>query len=202
MYLAGAGYAADESSRSFGRAKSAVLRMTTLGAPLPGSHVPGAADRAWPFLFASAMISALLTETKPAALLVALSLVLSIFAPALSRRVGGRRQVPPALVFRLSSRRTTSTGARWFLIFPPHQHYPQSRVSRPCCKTRECFAPMSRSRFGRNARLDKRLCVAKDVLTLQEEVSKRIDGIIREGMVHQHKSDGRGLPLDAALSVL
>ncbi len=43
--------------------------------------------------------------------------------------------------------------------------------------------------------LDKRLCVANDVLTLQEEVSKRIDGIIREGMVHQHKSDVVDCPL-------
>jgi hypothetical protein len=42
---------------------------------------------------------------------------------------------------------------------------------------------------------DKNLCAAKDILTLQEEVSKRVDGIIREGLAHQHKSTVVNYPL-------
>ena len=73
--------------------------MTTLEAPLPGTLVTGRAGAgAWLFLFASAMISALLAETKPAPLLIALSLLLSIFALSLSSASEGGGQPPGSSV--------------------------------------------------------------------------------------------------------
>ena len=150
---------------------------------MPGSLVTGRAGAgAWLFLFASAMISALLAETKPAPLLIALSLLLSIFALSLSSASEGGGQPPGSSV----QVKFSAEDFDWRTMIP----YLSAAAALPAEQGIETVLQNSgvlRAYVANQVRaecaLDKRLCVAKDVLTLQEEVSKRIDGIIREGMV-------------------
>ena len=135
------------------------------------------------------MIAALVTAMRPLALLVTLSFLLCSFAPPLSSARPGPNppaRNPPAGAVVLSADdfdwRATVPYLSAAAALPPEQGIEtvlqNSRVLRTYVANQvraECT-------------LDKRLCVAKDILILQEEVSKRIDGIIREGMVHQHKS--------------
>ncbi len=140
----------------------------------------------WLFLLASAMISALLTETKAAPLLIMLSLVLSMFAASSSTSDGGTQPPGSGVQVKFSADdfdwRTMVPYLSAAAALPPEQGI--ETVLQNSGVLRAYVAQQVRA----ECTLDKRLCVAKDVLTLQEEVSKRIDGIIREGMVHQHKS--------------
>ena len=147
----------------------------------------GRADRGWLFLFASAMISALLTETKPAPLLIALLLVLLIFAPSLSSASEGGTQ-PQGSSAQL---KFSADEFDWRAMIP----YLFAAATLPPEQGIETVLQNSgvlRAYVANQVRAEctpgKNLCAAKDVLTLQEEVSKRIDGIIREGVVHQPKS--------------
>ncbi|MFY9682072.1 MAG: hypothetical protein WA416_06030 [Candidatus Sulfotelmatobacter sp.] len=136
----------------------------------------------------------MLTGTKPASLLFALSLVLSMFGPALSGASGGGGKSPGSSV----QTKFSADDFDWRTMVP----YLSAASALPPEQGIETVLQNSRvlrayvaQQVRMECTLDKRLCVAKDVLTLQEEVSKRIDGIIREGMVHQHKSDVVDCPL-------
>lgn len=140
------------------------------------------------------MISALLNGTKLAPLLLTLSLVLLIFALSSSSASDGGTQ-PPASSVQV---KFSADDFDWRAMIP----YLSAAASLPPEQGIETVLQNSgvlRAYVAQQVRtectLDKRLCVTKDVLTLQEEVSKRIDGIIREGMVHQHKSTVVDYPL-------
>ncbi len=132
------------------------------------------------------MISALLTETKPAPFLIVLSLVLSILAPATSSASEGDGPAGSSVLTRFSA-----DDFDWRAMIP----YLSAAAALPPEQGIETVLQNSRvlrayvaQQVRTECTLDQRLCVAKDILTLQEEVSKRIDRTIREGMVHERKS--------------
>lgn len=147
----------------------------------------------WLFRLASAMISALLTETKLAPLLIMLSLVPSIFVSSSSASDGGTQ--PPG---SSAQAKFSADDFDWRTMIP----YLFAAAALPAEQGIETVLQNSgvlRAYVANQVRAectpDKNPCAAKDVLTLQEEVSKRIDGIIREGIVHQHKSTVVDCPL-------
>jgi hypothetical protein len=140
------------------------------------------------------MISALLTETKPALLLIMLSLVLSIFAASSSSASDAGTQ-PPGSSAQV---KFSADEFDWRTMIP----YLSAAAALPPEQGIETVLQNSgvlRAYVANQVRAEctpsKNQCAAKDVLTLQEEVSKRIDGIIREGMVRQHKSIVVDIPL-------
>ncbi|MFZ0137434.1 MAG: hypothetical protein WAK89_10260 [Candidatus Sulfotelmatobacter sp.] len=139
-------------------------------------------------------ISALLTETKPAPFLIVLSLVLSIFARSTLSASGGGSQPAGSSV----QAKFSADDFDWRAMIP----YLSAAAALPPEQGIETMLQNSRvlrayvaQQIRTECTLDKRLCVAGDVLTLQEEVSKRIDGTIQKGMVHEHKSAVVDCPL-------
>ena len=148
------------------------------------------------FLFASAMISALLTDMNAATLLVMLSLLLSVFAPSgFSESDGGNQ--PPG----------TSAQSEFAADdFDWRQMVPYLFVAAALPGEQGIKAVLENSRVLRayvedevraECRRDKHPCPAKnDCSVLNEEVSKRIDEIVREGILRRHKTAVVDYPLE------
>ncbi|MFZ0416486.1 MAG: hypothetical protein WAM04_00160, partial [Candidatus Sulfotelmatobacter sp.] len=170
------------SSRSLDREKRG-LRMTVDGRSswLGNSHL----------FFASTMIAALVTAMRPAALLVALSFLLCSFAPPLSAWDGGDW---PAGAVALSA-----DDFDWRATVPylfAAAALPGEQGIRTVLEHSDVLRAYVANEVRAECRPDKGRCAAKrEGFTMDGEVTKRIDGIIREGMVHQHKSTVVDCPL-------
>jgi hypothetical protein len=134
------------------------------------------------------MISALLTDMEPATLLVMLSLLLSVFAPSLSSASDGGNP-PPG----------TSAQAEFSADdFDWREMVPYLFVAAGLPGEQGIKAVLENSRVLRayvgnevraECRPDKNPCTTKgDGSMLKEEVSKRIDEIVREGISRRHKT--------------
>jgi hypothetical protein len=127
------------------------------------------------------------TDIKPATLLVALSLLLSIFAPSLSRASDGNH--PPATAVPPTF---SVDDFDWREIVPylfTAASLPGEQGIQAVLENSNVFRAYVANELRTECRPDKNPCTAKGDGSLpQEEVSKRIGEIIQEGSFHKHKT--------------
>src|SRR5579863_4413522 len=131
------------------------------------------------------MISALPTDIKPATLLVALSLVLSVFAPSLSSAPDGNHPpaaaVPPAF---------SADDFDWREIVPylfTAASLPGEQGIQAVLENSNVFRAYVGNELRTECKPDKNPCTTKgDGALPQEEVSKRVSEIVQEGIFHKH----------------
>lgn len=140
------------------------------------------------------MISALHAKTKLAPLLIMLSLGLSVFAPSSSAVDGGSQPAdsgPPA--------KFSANDFDWRAMVPylfAAAALPGEQGLKTVLEHSKVLRAYLASEVRAECSPDKGRCVAKrEGFTIDGEVNRRIDGIIREGMVHQHKSTAVDYPL-------
>ena len=134
------------------------------------------------------MISALLTDMKPAALLVMLPLLLSVFDPSLSSASDGGNQVSGT-----SAQAELSADDFDWREMVPYLFVAATLPGEQGIKAVLENFRVLRAYIGNEVRAecspDKNPCTAKgDGSMLDEEVSKRIDEIVQEGIFHRHKT--------------
>ncbi len=135
------------------------------------------------------MIAALVTAMKPAALLVTLSFLLCSFAPPLS---SARPASKPPGANRPAAVALSADDFDWRATVPyllAAAALPGEQGLRAVLEHSKVLRAYVANQVRAECNPDKGRCAAKrEGFTLDGEVTKRIDGIIREGMVHQHKS--------------
>jgi hypothetical protein len=133
------------------------------------------------------MISALPPDTKPATLLVVLSLLLSVFAPSLSS--ASRGEQPPGTSAQAAF---SAEDFDWREIVPylfAAATLPGEQGIQAVLENSKVLRAYVRNEVRAECRPDKSPCNAKsDGTLLDEEVSKRIDEIVQEGMFHRHNT--------------
>ena len=142
------------------------------------------------------MIAALVTAMKPAALLFTLSFLLSGFAPPLSsawpvgKPSGANRPATVAL---------SADDFDWRATVPylfAAAALPGEQGLRAVLEHSKVLRAYVANQVRAECSPDKGRCAAKrEGFTMDGEVTRRIDGIIREGMVHRHKSTAVDCPL-------
>jgi len=143
--------------------------------------------------FAWTMIAALVTAMRPAALLVSLTFLLCSFAPPLSSASDGGNR--PAGAAALSA-----DDFDWRAMVPyllAAAALPGEQGLQTVLEHSKVLRAYVANQVRAECSPDKGRCAAKrEGFTMDGEVTKRIDGIIREGMVHQHKSAVVDCPLE------
>jgi len=133
------------------------------------------------------MISALPTDIKPATLLVALLSLLSVFAPSLSSASDGNHSPATAVPAAFSA-----DDFDWREIVPylfTAASLPGEQGIQAVLENSNVLRAYAANEVRSECRPEKNPCTAKGDGTLpQEEVSKRIGEIVREGIFHKHKT--------------
>ena len=141
----------------------------------------------WLFLFAAAMISALLMDRKPATLLVMLPLLLFVAATPPSGASDGGKQ-PSGTTAQAEF---SANDFDWREMVPHlfvAAALPGEQGIKALLENSSVLRAYVANEIRAECRPDKNPCAAKDAgFMLEMEVSKRIDAIVQEGIFRRHK---------------
>lgn len=132
-------------------------------------------------------ISALPTDRKPAIFTVTLSLFLFVFAPSLSTASDGSKQPPSG-----SAQAEFSAADFDWRDIVPHlcvaAALPGEQALKSVLENSKVLRTYVANEVRAECKPDKNPCAKGDGLMLEEEVSKRIDEIVQEGIFHRHNT--------------